>query len=167
MDPVVEPIFTKMIPCPGVGILKMIPCSAARPRTEKYISAPPPGVPIKCNPNYASLTCFPLTDLNLLYNCTMVTAQYQVCLTPEVLQIDFPHRSTRNSHLRGRFRQFRYKRRESLQSFASMTWVTLDRDGSETGHVSTGMELLLHGMRHVSSDASIGSCVMAKIIDDI
>ena len=36
-----EPIFTKMIPCPGVGILKMIPCSAARPRTEKYISAPP------------------------------------------------------------------------------------------------------------------------------
>ena len=134
---------------------------------RKIYKCPPPGVPIKCNPNYASLTCFPLTDLNLLYNCTMVTAQYQVCLTPEVLQIDFPHRSTRNSHLRGRFRQFRYKRRESLQSFASTTWVTLDRDGSETGHVSTGMELLLHGMRHVSSDASIGSCVMAKIIDDI
>ena len=38
MDPVVEPIFTKMIPCPGVGILKMIPCPAARPRTEKYMS---------------------------------------------------------------------------------------------------------------------------------
>ena len=42
MDPVMEPIFTKMIPCPGVGILKMIPCSAARPRTEKYMSTPPP-----------------------------------------------------------------------------------------------------------------------------
>ena len=40
MDPVVEPIFTKMIPCPGVGILKMIPCSAARPRAEKYMSTP-------------------------------------------------------------------------------------------------------------------------------
>ena len=43
MDPAMEPIFTKMIPCPGVGILKMIPCSAARPRTEKYMSTPPPG----------------------------------------------------------------------------------------------------------------------------
>ena len=42
MDPVMEPIFLKMIPCPGVGILKMIPCPAARPRTEKYMSAPPP-----------------------------------------------------------------------------------------------------------------------------
>ena len=42
MDPDMEPIFTKMIPCPGVGILKMIPCSAARPRTEKYMSTPPP-----------------------------------------------------------------------------------------------------------------------------
>ena len=42
MDPVMEPIFTKMIPCPGVGILKMISCSAARPRTEKYLSTPPP-----------------------------------------------------------------------------------------------------------------------------
>ena len=41
MDPVMEPIFTKMIPCPGVGILKMIPCSAARPRTENYMSTPP------------------------------------------------------------------------------------------------------------------------------
>ena len=41
MDPVMEPIFTKMIPCPGVGILKMIPCSAARPRTEKYMSTSP------------------------------------------------------------------------------------------------------------------------------
>ena len=42
MDPVMEPIFTKMIPCPGVGILKMTPCSssAARPRTEKYMSTP-------------------------------------------------------------------------------------------------------------------------------
>ena len=36
-----EPIFTKTIPCPGVGILKMIPCSAARPRTEEYMSTPP------------------------------------------------------------------------------------------------------------------------------
>ena len=36
MDPVMEPIFTKTIPCPRVGILKMIPCSAVRPRTEKY-----------------------------------------------------------------------------------------------------------------------------------
>ena len=45
MDPVMKPIFTKMIPCPGVGILKMIPCSAARPRTEKYMSTPPPGTP--------------------------------------------------------------------------------------------------------------------------
>ena len=42
MDPVMEPIFTKMIPCPGVRILKMIPCSAAGPRTEKYMSTPPP-----------------------------------------------------------------------------------------------------------------------------
>ena len=41
MDPVMEPIFTKTIPCPGVGILKMIPCSAARPRAEKYMSTPP------------------------------------------------------------------------------------------------------------------------------
>ena len=44
MDPVMEPIFTKMIPCPGVGILKMIPCPAARPRTEKFMSTPPPGL---------------------------------------------------------------------------------------------------------------------------
>ena len=42
IDPVMEPIFTKIIPCPGVGILKMIPCSAARPRTEKYMSTPSP-----------------------------------------------------------------------------------------------------------------------------
>ena len=35
MDLVMEPIFTKMIPCLGVKILKMIPCSEARPRTEK------------------------------------------------------------------------------------------------------------------------------------
>ena len=42
MDPVVEPIFEKMIPCPGVAILKMIPCTAARPRTEKYMSTSPP-----------------------------------------------------------------------------------------------------------------------------
>ena len=41
-DPVMEPIFTKMMPCPGVGSLKMIPCSAARPRSEKYMSTPPP-----------------------------------------------------------------------------------------------------------------------------
>ena len=40
MDPVMEPIFTKMILCPGVGILKMTPSSAARPRTEKYMSTP-------------------------------------------------------------------------------------------------------------------------------
>ena len=39
---VMEPIFTKMIPRPGVGILKMIPCSAARPCTEKYMSTLPP-----------------------------------------------------------------------------------------------------------------------------
>ena len=45
MDPVMEQIFTVMIPCPGVGILKMIPCSAARPRTERYMSTPsPPGL---------------------------------------------------------------------------------------------------------------------------
>ena len=36
-----------MTPCPGVGILKMIPCSAARPRTEKYMSIPPPRAPAK------------------------------------------------------------------------------------------------------------------------
>ena len=42
MDPVMEPIFTKTIPCPGVGILKMIPCSVARPCTEKYEYPPPP-----------------------------------------------------------------------------------------------------------------------------
>ena len=41
MDPVMEPICAKMIPCPGFGILKMIPCSAARPRTEKYMSTSP------------------------------------------------------------------------------------------------------------------------------
>ena len=41
MDPFMELIFTKMIPCPGVGILKMIPCSAAHPRTEKYMSTSP------------------------------------------------------------------------------------------------------------------------------
>ena len=41
MDPAMELIFTKMIPCPGVGILKMIPCSAARPHTEKYMSTSP------------------------------------------------------------------------------------------------------------------------------
>ena len=40
MDPVMGPILTIMIPCPGVAILKMIPCSAARPRTEKHMSAP-------------------------------------------------------------------------------------------------------------------------------
>ena len=122
---------------------------------------------IQWDANSVSLTCFPLIDLNFLYNCTMVTAQYQVCLTLVVLQIGFPHRSTRNLHLRGQFQQFRYKRRESQQSFASTTWVTLDRDGSETGHVSTGTELLLHGTRHVSNDASIGYCVMAKMKDDI
>ena len=37
--------YTKMKPCPGVGILKMIPCSAACPRTEKYTSTrSPPGL---------------------------------------------------------------------------------------------------------------------------
>ena len=41
VDPVMEPIFIKMIPCPGVGILKMIPCSAARPHTEKCMITPP------------------------------------------------------------------------------------------------------------------------------
>ena len=41
MDPVMEPIFTKMIPCPGVGSLKMILCSVASPRTEKYMSTLP------------------------------------------------------------------------------------------------------------------------------
>ena len=41
MDPVMEPIFTKLIPCPGVAILKMIPCSAAHPRTENYMSTSP------------------------------------------------------------------------------------------------------------------------------
>ena len=41
MDPAMELlIFTKMIPCPGVGILKMIPCLAARSHTEKCMSAP-------------------------------------------------------------------------------------------------------------------------------
>ena len=40
MDPVMESIFTKTIPCPGVGILKMIACSAARPRMEKFMSTP-------------------------------------------------------------------------------------------------------------------------------
>ena len=44
VDPVMEPISTKMIPCPGVGILKMVPYSAARPGTEKYMSTPPPGL---------------------------------------------------------------------------------------------------------------------------
>ena len=39
MDTEMELIFTKMIPCPGVGILKMIPFSAARPHTEKYMNA--------------------------------------------------------------------------------------------------------------------------------
>ena len=43
IDPAMEPILTNMIPCPGVGILKMIPCSVTRPRTEKYMSTPPPG----------------------------------------------------------------------------------------------------------------------------
>ena len=47
MDPVIKPMFTKMIPCPGVGILKMTPCLAARPRTEKYMSSPPPGGGVK------------------------------------------------------------------------------------------------------------------------
>ena len=37
MDHVMELIFTKVVPCPGVGILKMIPYSAARPRTEKHM----------------------------------------------------------------------------------------------------------------------------------
>ena len=44
MNPVMEQIFTKIKPCPGAGILNMIPCSAARPRTENYMSTPPPGV---------------------------------------------------------------------------------------------------------------------------
>ena len=43
VDPVMEPIFTKRIPSPGVEILKMIPGSAARPCTEKYMSTPPAG----------------------------------------------------------------------------------------------------------------------------
>ena len=42
MDPAVELIFAKMIPCPGVGILKMISCPATRPHTEKYMSDHPP-----------------------------------------------------------------------------------------------------------------------------
>ena len=41
MDPVMELIFTKVIPCPGVGILKMMHCSAARPGTGKYMSTSP------------------------------------------------------------------------------------------------------------------------------
>ena len=48
MDPVMELIFTKMIPCPGVGILKMIPCSAVRPRTEKYMSTSPGVLVFRC-----------------------------------------------------------------------------------------------------------------------
>ena len=43
MNPVMEQIFTKMIPCPGAGNLKIIPCSAARPRIEKYMSTSPGG----------------------------------------------------------------------------------------------------------------------------
>ena len=38
VDPAMEPIFTEMTPCPGVEILKMMPCSAGCPRTEKYMS---------------------------------------------------------------------------------------------------------------------------------
>ena len=34
MDPVMEPIFTKMVPYSGVKIFKMILCSVVRPRTE-------------------------------------------------------------------------------------------------------------------------------------
>ena len=59
MDPVMEQIFTKMISCPGVGILKMIPCSAARPRTEKYMSTPPPGTwpsPIKSSEIFSNVS---------------------------------------------------------------------------------------------------------------
>ena len=37
-DPIMESIFTNMIPCLGVRILEMIASSAARPRTEKYMS---------------------------------------------------------------------------------------------------------------------------------
>ena len=96
---------------------------------------------VQCNPNMVLLTYVPLTDLNLLYNCTTVIAQYQVCLTPVVLQVDFPYRSIRNLHLDGRFPQFRYKRQESQQFFALKVSVILDRDGNEMGHVSTDMEL--------------------------
>ena len=43
VDPVMEPTFTKMLPCPGVRFLKMIPYSVAHSLTEKYMSTPPPG----------------------------------------------------------------------------------------------------------------------------
>ena len=46
-DPVVEPIFTKMIPCPGVGILEMIDTliSGTFPyrKVYEYPHPPPPG----------------------------------------------------------------------------------------------------------------------------
>ena len=42
MDHFMEQIFTKMIPCRGVRILKTLPCLAARPCTAKYISTPFP-----------------------------------------------------------------------------------------------------------------------------
>ena len=62
MDLAMVLTLRKMIPCPGVGILKIVPCSAARPRTEKYMSSPPPpqvGL-------YSSFSCmfsFALTSL--------------------------------------------------------------------------------------------------------
>ena len=55
MDPVMELLFTKMIPCPRVGILKMIPCSAARPPIEKYMSTSPGASLHQCSPDCPSI----------------------------------------------------------------------------------------------------------------
>ena len=83
MDPVVEPIFTKMIPCPGVGILKMIPCSAGRPRTEKYISAPPPGYylrSVNCILHLCVICCTSprLYFCTAMHNCSNAGVRYDV-----------------------------------------------------------------------------------------
>ncbi len=53
---------TKVVPCPRDGILKLIPCSAARLRTEKYKSyTPPPGFSFT---QQARINCFITTGPN-------------------------------------------------------------------------------------------------------
>ena len=131
MDPVMEPIFTKMIPCPGVRILKMIPCSAARPRTEKYMSTPPPPPGKSSWRLHLTLTLSnfyrtcPVSHGEQKHNC-LIAMSMRSNLGQEVVHIvAFPSRSHFLNHVQpycavqcamcaGEIRPYEYSRNQTL-----------------------------------------------------